>query len=182
MNSEIIFKEIPNYCKSYVAGSDGNIYRKKQRFYKKLVSSLCSNGNYLHVSVLNSEAVRKSVMVHLLVCLAFNGEKPDDMEQVSHLDGNSHNNLPENLMWVTIKENHSHKILHKTDDNGLRNTRSNLDKDKLFVTRWLLANTNLTHQHIADIILEHRVMVSRVNNKSRYARSFVEVVNTGDIL
>lgn len=51
--------------------------------------------------------------VHLLVASAFNGERPDGLV-CAHLDGNKLNNTPENLQWVTAKENESHKWIHGT--------------------------------------------------------------------
>lgn len=45
-----------------------------------------------------------SLKVHRLVCEAFKGPAPE-LSVCMHLDENSDNNKPENLMWGTQKEN-----------------------------------------------------------------------------
>jgi hypothetical protein len=126
------YRKIPNIHGVYVAGSDGNIYSTRGVNYKKLSAGKCSNNNYLQVNLLTEDLKRSSVMVHVAVCGAWNGKKPDHSYQVRHLDGNSFNNLPENLAWSSVKDNMSDKIIHGTDDNGLKNSRAKLSKEKLY--------------------------------------------------
>ena len=52
--------------------------------------------------------------VHRLVCIAFHGMPANDKLQVAHLDGNAHNNTPENLAWATRSENEQMKKKHGT--------------------------------------------------------------------
>lgn len=158
-----------------MAGSDGNIYSIRNNVYKRLSAGKCSNGNYLHVNLVNIVGKRVSLMVHIAICLAFTGPKPSEDFQVRHADGNSFNNLPDNLSWSSVKDNLADKILHGTDDNGLRNTRAKLSKEKLFVIKWLLENSDLTHEAIASIVKENRPMISKINNRSRYSRTKLKV-------
>lgn len=44
-------------------------------------------------------------LVSRLVCSAFHGEAKEGQE-CHHLDGNIHNNRPENLIWLDKKEHH----------------------------------------------------------------------------
>lgn len=67
----------------------------------------------------NNVVVRESA--HRLVCTAFNGERPDDKRHCAHRDGNSHNNIPENLYWATPKENAADKRRHGTLPYGAKN-------------------------------------------------------------
>lgn len=46
-----------------------------------------------------------SCRVHIIVCLAFNGEMPEPEMVVDHIDTNRCNNRPENLRWLTRLEN-----------------------------------------------------------------------------
>lgn len=63
---------------------------------------------------------RKYYMISRLVLSAFVGPCPPGHE-CAHLDGDPTNNMLENLVWATKKENASHKILHGTDPAGERN-------------------------------------------------------------
>lgn len=49
---------------------------------------------------------RKSV--HRVVCELFNGPHPKGRRVVNHINGNKADNRPENLEWVTDKENSQH--------------------------------------------------------------------------
>lgn len=48
---------------------------------------------------------QKSYKVHRIVCAAFHGMPTEEMNVCEHIDENSDNNRPENLMWSTQKEN-----------------------------------------------------------------------------
>jgi hypothetical protein len=60
---------------------------------------------------------RASFLVHRLVLEAFNGPCPNGLE-AAHLNGNRSDNALSNLIWATRKENHSHKIIHGTQQFG----------------------------------------------------------------
>lgn len=53
--------------------------------------------------------VNRKIRVHKLVALAF-VPNPDRKPEINHKDGNKHNNIAENLEWVTPKENIRHAI------------------------------------------------------------------------
>lgn len=46
-----------------------------------------------------------SCRIHIVVCMAFNGEMPQPNMVVDHIDTNRCNNRPENLRWLTRLEN-----------------------------------------------------------------------------
>lgn len=56
---------------------------------------------------------RRQVYVHILVCEAFHGPRPDGME-VAHGDGDKMNAAAANLRWATKLENYADKKLHGT--------------------------------------------------------------------
>ncbi|MFE3572503.1 HNH endonuclease signature motif containing protein [Bacillus subtilis] len=69
-------------------------------------------GGYLAVSLQHSgRALKRNV--HLLVCAAFHGPRPDG-KVARHLDGNPRNNRAANLTWGTQAENISDQVLHGT--------------------------------------------------------------------
>jgi len=68
---------------------------------------------YLQLRLCRGDGTSKTVKVHLLIALAFLGEPPDGM-QVNHKNGNKLDNRPDNLEYVTCRQNIRHAW-----DNGL---------------------------------------------------------------
>ena len=68
-----------------------------------------SNGHYVSTNGLTDKYLRKSVLVHKLVCLAFNGPTPtNDKYDTNHINGIKNDNRAENLEWVTRSQNVQH--------------------------------------------------------------------------
>jgi len=63
-----------------------------------------NNNRGYHCVYIRSDNVTKVHRIHYLVARAFIGEPPSPSYLVIHLDGNKHNNVVENLKWVTPKE------------------------------------------------------------------------------
>ncbi len=80
----------------------------------------CSKGRYYQFS-----AMGKKILIHRAVAEAFMGPCPAGKE-VSHIDGNSHNNCLTNLEYVSHKDNESMKILHGTSAAGEKNGSAKL--------------------------------------------------------
>ena len=53
---------------------------------------------------------RKKRRVHNVICTAFHSPKPSPAHVVNHIDFNKSNNKPENLEWVTQRENVKHAL------------------------------------------------------------------------
>lgn len=103
-------RAIPGYD-GYFAGSDGNIYSAWiRRASKKRESGVIKlkphdSKGYLYVNPRKSPHKR----VHRLVFIAFNHPIPEGMT-INHIDGNKHNNRPENLECVSLSENIKHAV------------------------------------------------------------------------
>lgn len=82
----------------------------------------------------------KSYFVHILVCRAFNGEKPIDKPVVAHWDGDGLNNYFENLRWASHLENEEDKLRHHTRPCGSKHKMSVFTDDQvreIFLESWL---------------------------------------------
>lgn len=119
-----IWKDIPGYEGLYQASTKGRIrsvshtrtyikhYEDKDieathHFDGRILKQTYTSG-YLGV-LLSEGTTRKDALVHRLVALTF-VPNPDNKPQVDHIDGDRTNNRPENLRWVTSKENHANSI------------------------------------------------------------------------
>lgn len=97
---------------SYEVSSHGRVrslpgYRRKGTFL--------SPGYTRGYPVVNvTTLVRKNMPVHILVCTAFHGEKPQGCE-VLHKDGDRRNARAENLRWGTRAENIADAYAHGTN-------------------------------------------------------------------
>jgi HNH endonuclease/NUMOD4 motif len=69
-----------------------------------------------------------TVLVHRLVCEAFNGAPPTPDHHVAHGDGDKTNNAPENLRWATRSENMADRKLHGTYTCGERHSVAKLSE------------------------------------------------------
>ena len=96
-----VWKDIPNY-EPYQASSFGNIRMKLADGSYKLLKPFLNMDGYYQVAVKNCPT--KLPNLHRLVAFAFHGV-PKTKMVVDHLNNIHTDNRPENLEWVTQKEN-----------------------------------------------------------------------------
>lgn len=119
-----IWKDIPGYIGFYQASDEGRIrsiehtvtftkhYEDKDventvTYPSKILTQTMTSG-YLGV-ICSVNGVTSYPLVHRLVALAFI-PNPENKPQVDHIDGDRTNNRPDNLRWVTNRENHASAI------------------------------------------------------------------------
>lgn len=95
-------KQIPGYL-TYFASDDGRIYSTRS---KKFLRPRTRKDGYQQVTLCEG-GDRRQEYVHRLIALAWHGESAE-RRHVNHIDENKQNNTPENLEWVTAKENNNH--------------------------------------------------------------------------
>jgi len=101
----------------YVAGSDGHIYcystarNNRQKPYPFQVSEAIGSNGYPFIGFILGDK-KKTMPVHILVCTAFHGLKPEPSMATRHLDGDKLNSKPNNLCWGTYAENEADKRRH----------------------------------------------------------------------
>lgn len=120
MNEE--WRSSPSFPE-YEASSLGRVRRAKPDRYGRHAGRVMAvtkiAAGYTQCS-LSTEAGRKKVLVHRLVCEAFHGVAPTAQHQAAHCDGDSANNRAANLRWATAKENEADKRTHGTIRQGER--------------------------------------------------------------
>jgi hypothetical protein len=166
-----------NDWENVFVGSDGHIYRNKtnQTVMAKetlWVSKISGYQTYriMLTKTVDNKKVKKYINVSILVCAAFHGERPSAKE-VSHLNGNSLDNRPENLMWETHKENIARKKAHGTDLIGCKNPKAALTKE-LALTVINLINSGMQTIDIVEKTGISRNVIKTIRTGKRYSDLF----------
>lgn len=81
--------------KDYKVSCTGKIYRPRS---KTITAGNKGSNGYLRVKI-----GVKYMYVHVLICLAFHGDKPGEKYTVDHIDRNKTNNHKDNLRWASPK-------------------------------------------------------------------------------
>jgi hypothetical protein len=156
------WRHIPGFG-GYLVSSFGRVLTYRSRGISEMRQHM-DKGGYLYVSILDDQDRKRGMKVHALVLLAFRGGRPPGW-QAAHFDGNKANNRPDNLRWVTPKENAADKERHgrtsrgnahseackKNSAKGHRNGHSTLTGDDVSNIRTRYANgekqTNLAIEY-----------------------------------
>jgi hypothetical protein len=93
--------------------TQGGRWGPVQRKLKGQLLQPASRGRYLSVGIAG-----RTMSVHRLVLLAFEGSPPSDKHQAAHWNGNSKDNRLDNLRWATASENDADKRRHGTKPLG----------------------------------------------------------------
>ena len=117
-------KSLPGYA----VDTEGHVYSRRPingkgclaKEWRAVKPLLCSNGRYLQIG-----AFKKKYLVHRLVAEEFIGRCPSGQE-VSHKNGNSHDNRLCNLEYATHELNEKQKIGHGTSSASERNGMAKL--------------------------------------------------------
>ena len=127
-------KEIPSF-EDYFIDNDGNVFSNKligkskiKRNFKQLKTKMC---NGYKIIQLHKDKKHKNCFIHRLVALTFIGQPSSPDLVVNHKDGNKLNNTPENLEWVTHRENSQHYWQNLATDRLIKKEENRLKKLKL---------------------------------------------------
>lgn len=124
----IMRRDIPGYP-GYAVDSDGQVYGKTGRQLKTFIGT----GGYLRFTTYEKGRWQQ-VSVHVMVCEAFYGPKPDGL-QAAHRNGNRLDNRADNLRWATAAENQADRVLHGTSNHGERNWSAKLTEAQVLAIR-----------------------------------------------
>lgn len=99
------------------------------------------------------------------VCAAFHGRPPSRHHEAAHLNGETTNNRPKNLMWATPLQNAAHKHLHGTVASGSRNGTAKITEADVIVIR-AAADAGEKHALIAARFNIAKGTVQRIANRT----------------
>lgn len=150
----------------YEISSHGRI--KSQWHHQKhkeehILKTWVDRNGYHHIKLCNGDGVKHGRQVHVLVCEAFNGNRPAG-KHCAHGDGNPQNNYFKNLRWATPKENCSDRKLHGTENIGERNGFSRLTVEIVREIKHLL-RTGVRAKDIAALFQICPSHVAQIKNQ-----------------
>lgn len=109
-----VWKDIEGYEGLYQVSNLGRV--KSFVKSRSKIKSLSNDKDGYLLCVLHKFNKKRTFKVHRLVAMSFI-PNPENKSQVNHKDGNKHNNIVDNLEWVTPVENMYHARI-----NGLRSS------------------------------------------------------------
>ena len=104
-----IWKDIKGYEGLYQISNCGRLKSFKKHKDGYITSNTNSKGWYLSVRLKDSNGIRKSERIHVLVAKHFIGEVPKGYH-VHHKDGNKQNNFVENLEIIHPRQHYKETI------------------------------------------------------------------------
>jgi len=97
--------------------SDHGRIRSLRKGNPRLREPEIDKDGYLRLSI-RRNGVYVHVVLHRLICGAFNGPEPENMPVCCHKDNVRTNNIPNNLRWDTQAGNIADKLIHGTHQTG----------------------------------------------------------------
>lgn len=119
----------------------------------------------------------KFYYVHRLVALTYL-DNPNKKKQVNHKDGNKANNALDNLEWMTCRENIHHSYrLGMSDNYGERNGMSKLNKQNVYIIKYLSKYTKLTIRELAYIFDINSATIVSIQHKRTWKSVDFDKIN-----
>lgn len=163
---EEVWKDIPGYEGLYQASNKGLIRSLDKdvwnghAYYRvpgRIMRPKIKNSGYKEL-VLRKNNKAKSITLHRLICITFNGDRRDEGLIVCHKDGDPLNNSAENLYWATHKQNTQDMIDHGNSTFGKKARHVKLTEKEVLeifhsteTQKALAEKYNVTRGAIGDI-------------------------------
>ena len=140
------WKDVPGYEGLYQASTAGCIrsLTKRSTSCRGTLKTSVRPDGYMNVSLFDHDGSPTSFTAHKVILITFRGPRPAGC-QAAHLNGVRSDNRLDNLIWATVKENHSHKRAHGTDSSGERNPQAVLTESAVAEIRQAYRPYSRTH-------------------------------------
>lgn len=136
-----------------------------KKYPLRFVKKWSDKKGYLYVT-LKSNGLKKNLLVHRLVCLAFI-ENKHKKPQVNHINGIKSDNNINNLEWCTAKENLKHAVDNGLNLNyGIHNYNSRLSLEEVYFIR----SSNLNQRELALKFNMAQSSISKIILKKTYKK------------
>ena len=160
-----IWKPVVDYEGWYEVSSFGRVRRTtpgKSTYSGRILANWSKYDGYLCIELRKNNKGRQFV-VHRLVAEAFIGSCPEGKE-ANHKDGNKHNNIPENLEYVTPSENqyHAYKLGLKRGLKGEANPAVKLTRSQIEQIRLLYSIGLYSHRGLAKTFGMSKSQIGRI--------------------
>ncbi len=157
LNPAVEYRPYP-HAPQYIVSSDGNIYstyytagnKSSVRIIREIPLRMSPriSGDYRAVGICVNKSIHKQVTLHILVLETFVGERPTEMHEGAHGNGNPCDNSLKNLRWATPKENAEDRRKHGRSLEGERHHNSKLISSQILEIR-AMSKTGLAYPDIA---------------------------------
>lgn len=156
------------WAPGYFAGSDGNLYYTHRWSKKVLPLSPSRNSGRYFKGTLYVDGRPVFVDWHVVIAEAFHGTCPSGQE-VRHRDGDSHNNVPQNLLYGNRKQNMADKKIHGTDTSGERHPMAKLTWEVVAEIR-ATPNTRGSGKALASRFGVNRSTISMIRHNRQWKK------------
>lgn len=130
---------------AYRVGDDGTVWSRRLpgsryspgrlgKVWKQLKPTKNPKHGYYSVALIE-DGKSKRFYVHQLVLEVFVGPRPSGMEVRHFPDSDKGNNTLGNLSWSTRSDNHADKVVHGTDNRGVRHWNAKLAEEDVLTIR-----------------------------------------------
>jgi hypothetical protein len=157
-NEQEVWKDVVGYTGLYKVSNLGRVKRlsrtavdcigRPYKLHEMVLKPNKINGGYYQLK-LTLNQIETSILLHRIVCEAFNGPALANKPFVNHKDTNKANNHKDNLEWCSFEENMAHAVLHGLRTRGVKNPHNILTEDQVFEVCRLYDSGGATKAEIA---------------------------------
>jgi len=145
------------YNDNYEVSNFGRVRRKGKNDCLKI--------NYNYTGGYGRVTIGKSMAVHKIVALTFNGDRPEGYD-INHIDGDKKNNSASNLEYVTTSENCRQACNEQglRDMKGVNHSRTKLSPDDIRTIKKRIADGD-KQIDIAKDYKVHKTTIAHIKRK-----------------
>lgn len=135
------WREIAGFSGVYMVSDQGRLLSFARSESGSVLRLELRNTGY-YGKVVTRNGTRHHLFVHIEVCTAFNGAKPEWAQVCRHLDDDKSNNTPDNLEWGTHADNRKDCVRNGNQPRGAGHHNATLtDSDVLEIRAALRAGS-----------------------------------------